>query len=227
MASSGALRYAITGGCDLERHFLDPQTKVASAHRCFLNARSNCGGGGTCRMTIARPAPTTTTTPATSKGLALVAKGQFDWAETPLRELSPDEVIIEVAGCGVCHTDIAFAYEGHCHPPAAATDPGTRNRRPCCDGGGARWQLDRALRHCACRDSVRRMRRLPRRPSEHLPPTVHAGQRCRRGICDLRESTGTWPVPGTRRTSQGVTLAMLWSSRKQSRLRMRQFAVPV
>src|SRR5208337_342597 len=34
------------------------------------------------------------------------------WAETPLRELSPDEVIIEVAGCGVCHTDIAFAYEG-------------------------------------------------------------------------------------------------------------------
>jgi len=63
-------------------------------------------------MTIALPAPTTTTTPATSKGLALVAKGQFDWAETPLRELSPDEVIIAVAGCGVCHTDIAFAYEG-------------------------------------------------------------------------------------------------------------------
>ena len=48
----------------------------------------------------------------TSKGLRLVASGQFDWAEAALGELSPDEVIIEVAGCGVCHTDIGFAYDG-------------------------------------------------------------------------------------------------------------------
>jgi 6-hydroxycyclohex-1-ene-1-carbonyl-CoA dehydrogenase len=42
----------------------------------------------------------------------MVARSQFDWAETAVGELSPDEVIIEVAGCGVCHTDIGFAYEG-------------------------------------------------------------------------------------------------------------------
>jgi 6-hydroxycyclohex-1-ene-1-carbonyl-CoA dehydrogenase len=24
----------------------------------------------------------------------------------------PDEVIVEVAGCGVCHTDVAFATDG-------------------------------------------------------------------------------------------------------------------
>jgi 6-hydroxycyclohex-1-ene-1-carbonyl-CoA dehydrogenase len=49
---------------------------------------------------------------ATSQGLTLVATGQFEWAETTPGKLSPDEVIIEIAGCGVCHTDIGFAYEG-------------------------------------------------------------------------------------------------------------------
>ena len=63
-------------------------------------------------MARALPAPSTYSVHATSKGLALVAKGQFDWAETAPGELSPDEVMIEVVGCGVCHTDIGFAYEG-------------------------------------------------------------------------------------------------------------------
>lgn len=62
-------------------------------------------------MTTALPA-TINIIPSTSMGLGLVAKGKFDWVETALGELSPDEVIIEVAGCGVCHTDIGFAYEG-------------------------------------------------------------------------------------------------------------------
>src|SRR5205085_202298 len=38
--------------------------------------------------------------------------GRFDWTETTPGEPSADEVIVEVAGCGVCHTDIGFAYEG-------------------------------------------------------------------------------------------------------------------
>jgi len=63
-------------------------------------------------VTTTLPAQSACSTSTTSKGLRLVAKGQFAWAETPLRELLPDEVIIEVAGCGVCHTDIGFAYEG-------------------------------------------------------------------------------------------------------------------
>ncbi len=63
-------------------------------------------------MTTVLPAQRALSVPATSKGLAMAAKGQFDWVETALGELSPDEVIIAVAGCGVCHTDIGFAYEG-------------------------------------------------------------------------------------------------------------------
>ena len=63
-------------------------------------------------MTAALRAQSACSAPTTSKGLALVANGQFDWAETTLGELSPNEVIIEVVGCGVCHTDIGFAYEG-------------------------------------------------------------------------------------------------------------------
>ena len=32
--------------------------------------------------------------------------------EFSLPEPSPCEVIIEVAGCGICHTDIGFAHDG-------------------------------------------------------------------------------------------------------------------
>lgn len=63
-------------------------------------------------MTTTLPAQTARSVPTTSKGLRLSANGQFSWAEIALGELSPDEVIIEVAGCGVCHTDIGFAFEG-------------------------------------------------------------------------------------------------------------------
>lgn len=63
-------------------------------------------------MTTTLPAQNACSAPATKKGLALVASGQFDWTETVVGELSLGEVIIEVAGCGVCHTDIGFAYEG-------------------------------------------------------------------------------------------------------------------
>jgi 6-hydroxycyclohex-1-ene-1-carbonyl-CoA dehydrogenase len=63
-------------------------------------------------MTTVLPAQSALSVPATRKGLTLVAKGQFSWRETAFGEPSPDQVIIEVAGCGVCHTDIGFAYEG-------------------------------------------------------------------------------------------------------------------
>ncbi len=63
-------------------------------------------------MTTDLPAPNEYSVPATIRGLSLVASGQFEWTEAAGKEASPDEVRIEVAGCGVCHTDIAFAYEG-------------------------------------------------------------------------------------------------------------------
>jgi len=33
-------------------------------------------------------------------------KGEFQLKETPVPELKDNEVLVKVAGCGVCHTDI-------------------------------------------------------------------------------------------------------------------------
>lgn len=41
----------------------------------------------------------------TAVGAALARR---EWTLAP----APDEVIVEVAGCGVCHTDLGFAYDG-------------------------------------------------------------------------------------------------------------------
>src|SRR6185295_2565646 len=32
--------------------------------------------------------------------------------ERPLRRLQPEEVLVRVAGCGVCHTDTGFLFDG-------------------------------------------------------------------------------------------------------------------
>ena len=46
-------------------------------------------------------------------GFRLVASGQrLERHEFPLFQPDIDEVVIEVAGCGVCHTDVGFAYDG-------------------------------------------------------------------------------------------------------------------
>lgn len=46
-------------------------------------------------------------------GYRLTAVGQpLERFELPALETAPDEVIVEVAGCGICHTDVGFAVEG-------------------------------------------------------------------------------------------------------------------
>ena len=45
-------------------------------------------------------------------GYCLVAPEQpLGLRALPALEPGPQEVVVEVAGCGVCHTDIGFAYE--------------------------------------------------------------------------------------------------------------------
>ena len=39
-------------------------------------------------------------------------KGEFKFSETSLPSLNENEVLVKVAGCGVCHTDISFWYSG-------------------------------------------------------------------------------------------------------------------
>jgi len=38
--------------------------------------------------------------------------GRLEKAEIPVPELKPGEVLVEVAGCGVCHTDLGYFYDG-------------------------------------------------------------------------------------------------------------------
>jgi len=46
-------------------------------------------------------------------GYRLIASGQrLERHEFPTLEPQADEVVVQVAGCGVCHTDIGFAYDG-------------------------------------------------------------------------------------------------------------------
>ena len=38
--------------------------------------------------------------------------GKLEKTEIPVPELREDEVLVEVAGCGVCHTDLGYFYDG-------------------------------------------------------------------------------------------------------------------
>ncbi|HYL84014.1 MAG TPA: 6-hydroxycyclohex-1-ene-1-carbonyl-CoA dehydrogenase [Candidatus Angelobacter sp.] len=41
-----------------------------------------------------------------------VPKHPLQWCELPALTPGPDELVVQVAGCGVCHTDIGFAFDG-------------------------------------------------------------------------------------------------------------------
>ena len=41
-----------------------------------------------------------------------VTPGKIEKTELPCPELKPGEALVEVAGCGVCHTDLGYFYDG-------------------------------------------------------------------------------------------------------------------
>ncbi len=41
-----------------------------------------------------------------------VTPGKIEKKEIPVPELKPGEALVEVAGCGVCHTDLGYFYDG-------------------------------------------------------------------------------------------------------------------
>lgn len=41
-----------------------------------------------------------------------VIPGKLEKKEIPVPELGPGEVLVEVAGCGICHTDLGYFYDG-------------------------------------------------------------------------------------------------------------------
>lgn len=46
------------------------------------------------------------------KATGQVTPGRLELTEIPVPELKPGEVLVEVAGCGVCHTDLGYFYDG-------------------------------------------------------------------------------------------------------------------
>jgi 6-hydroxycyclohex-1-ene-1-carbonyl-CoA dehydrogenase len=42
----------------------------------------------------------------------VTAPGELQRTEIPVPELGPGDVLVEVAGCGVCHTDLSYFYDG-------------------------------------------------------------------------------------------------------------------
>ena len=108
-------------------------------------------------------------------GYRLMATGQpLEFCELPALEPGPEEVLIQVAGCGVCHTDIGFAYDG----------VPTRHPLPLILGheiGGASWWRGNAgkwMGRVVIVPAVIPCGACPAcpRPSHHLPQAVHAGQ---------------------------------------------------
>ena len=41
-----------------------------------------------------------------------VTLGKLEKMEIPVPALQPGEVLVEVAGCGVCHTDLGYFFDG-------------------------------------------------------------------------------------------------------------------
>jgi 6-hydroxycyclohex-1-ene-1-carbonyl-CoA dehydrogenase len=48
---------------------------------------------------------------ARSKETSEIIEGKLELTEIPTPELKPGEALVEVAGCGVCHTDLAYFYD--------------------------------------------------------------------------------------------------------------------
>ena len=46
------------------------------------------------------------------KETGAVTPGKLEKTEISVPELKPGEVLVEIAGCGVCHTDLGFFYDG-------------------------------------------------------------------------------------------------------------------
>ena len=41
-----------------------------------------------------------------------ITEGKLERTEIPVPDLGPGDVLVEVAGCGVCHTDLGYFYDG-------------------------------------------------------------------------------------------------------------------
>ena len=67
-----------------------------------------------------------------------VTKGVLELTEIPVPEIKAGESLVEVAGCGVCHTDLGYFYDGVPTVSKPPPDPGARDLGHSGRGGPAR-----------------------------------------------------------------------------------------
>jgi len=53
-----------------------------------------------------------------------VTPGKLEKTEIPVPDLKDGEVLVKVAGCGVCHTDLGYFYDGVPTDSNHTIDPG-------------------------------------------------------------------------------------------------------
>ena len=84
-------------------------------------------------------------------------------ASNSSRAPAPGEVIVEIAGCGVCHTDLGYLLRRRPHQACPAAVPRPRDQRPRHRRRRRRRSLAGPGGHRAGGDPVRRLRGLPAR----------------------------------------------------------------
>src|SRR5450756_1357239 len=88
----------------------------------------------------------------------------------------PGEVVVEIAGCGVCHTDLGYYYDGVRTKHELPLALGHEHRHRCS-------LVHRPRGYYSCGDPVRPLRCLPARQGDDLPEPEDAGQRYSRRLC--------------------------------------------
>ena len=110
----------------------------------------------------------------------------------------PGEVVIEVAGCGVCHTDLGFLLRRRAHPAPLPADARPRGQRHGRRGRRGRRRLDGPAGRGPGGHPLRRVRRLPGRARAGLPQADLPRQRRARRLRLPPARPRARPVPGAR-----------------------------
>ena len=110
----------------------------------------------------------------------------------------PGEVLVRVAGCGVCHTDLGFFYDGVPTRHAFPLTLGHEISGTVVEAGRGRRELDRPRRHRPRGDPVRRVRRVPGRARVDLPEAGLSGQRRPRRLRHSPARSRRGPLSGSR-----------------------------
>ena len=174
-------------------------TDRARRRRWTTRPRDRRTGRG-CVHRLARPAPLG----RTAMPLSTMRAERF-YADTkrvvledvPIPEPGPGEVLVKVAFCGICHSDLSL-INGTFPAQAAGGDPGPRSIGHHRETGPRRDRLGRGRPGGRRRrPAVPEMPELPSRRRGELPADPVDGLRLRRRVGRIHRGTGGGPDPGT------------------------------